>query len=84
MNRVFKQYLDLFSIVFIDDILIYSWSVEEHVTHLRVVLQTLKDRQLFTKLNKFEFLLQSVAFHGHVVSNEGIQVDSQKIEVVKH
>ncbi|WMV19105.1 hypothetical protein MTR67_012490 [Solanum verrucosum] len=52
MNMVFKQYLDLFIIIFMDDILIYSMNEEEHVTHLRVVLQTLKDRQLFTKFSK--------------------------------
>ncbi|KAH0698841.1 hypothetical protein KY284_013056 [Solanum tuberosum] len=83
MNRVFKQYLDLFVIVFIDDILIYSRNEEEHASHLRVVLQTLKDRQLFAKFNKCEFWLQSVAFLGHIVSSEGIRVDSQKIEAVK-
>ncbi|KAH0642735.1 hypothetical protein KY289_033709 [Solanum tuberosum] len=73
MNRVFKQYLDLFIIVFIDDILIYC----------RSVLQTLKDCKLFTKFSKCEFWLQSVSFLGHVVSSEGIRVDSQKIEAVK-
>ena len=52
MNRMFKQYLDLFVIFFIDDILIYSRSEEEHASHLRIVLQTLKDRQLFTKFSK--------------------------------
>mgnify|MGYP000125134224 FL=1 len=76
MNRVFKQYLDLFVIVFIDDILIYSRSEEEHATHLRVVLQTLKDCQLFAKFSKCEFWLQSVDFLGHVVSSEGIRMDS--------
>ncbi|WMV54832.1 hypothetical protein MTR67_048217 [Solanum verrucosum] len=55
MNIVFKQYLDLFAIVFIDDILIYSRNEEEHASHLRVVLQTLKDRQLFAKFNKCDF-----------------------------
>ncbi|KAH0764849.1 hypothetical protein KY285_000720 [Solanum tuberosum] len=54
MNMVFKQYLDLLVNVFIDDILIYSRSEEEHATHLRVVLQTLKDRQLFAKISKCE------------------------------
>ena len=49
MNKVFKQYLDLFIIVFFDDILIYSRNEEGHMSHLRIVLQTLKDRQLFTK-----------------------------------
>ena len=83
MNKVFKQYLDLFIIVFIDDILIYSRSEEEHASHLRVVLQTLKDRQLFAKFSKCEFWLQFVAFLGHIVSSEGIRIDSQNIEAVK-
>ncbi|WMV49615.1 hypothetical protein MTR67_043000 [Solanum verrucosum] len=83
INRVFKQYLDLFVIVFIDDILIYSRNKEEHATHLRVVLQTLKDRQLFAKFSKCEFWLQSIAFLGHIVSSEGIRVDSKKIEEMK-
>ncbi|KAH0695173.1 hypothetical protein KY285_022270 [Solanum tuberosum] len=83
MNRVFKQYFVLFVIVFIDDIVIYCRYEEEHVSHLRVVLQTLKDRQLFAKFNKCQFWLQSVAFLGHIVSSEGIRVYSQKIEAVK-
>ncbi|KAH0636086.1 hypothetical protein KY289_036001 [Solanum tuberosum] len=83
MNRVFKQYLDLFVIVFIDDILIYSRNEEEHASHLRIVRQTLKDSQLFAKFSKCEFWLQSVAFLGHIMSSEGIQVDSQKKKAVK-
>ncbi|XP_019255790.1 PREDICTED: uncharacterized protein LOC109234314, partial [Nicotiana attenuata] len=55
MNRVFRPYLDLFVIVFIDDILVYSRSQEEHEQHLRVVLQTLKDSQLYAKFSKCEF-----------------------------
>ncbi|WMV08151.1 hypothetical protein MTR67_001536, partial [Solanum verrucosum] len=83
MNMVFNQYLDLFVIVFIDDILIYSRNEGEHATHLRVVLQTLNDRQLFSKFSKCEFWLQSVAFLGHIISSEGIRVDSQNIESLK-
>ena len=83
MNREFKQYLDLFIFIFIDDILIYSRSEEEHASHLRVVLQTLKERQLFAKFSKCEFWLQFVAFLGHIVSSEGIRIDSQNIEAVK-
>ena len=78
MNRVFKQYLDLFVVVFADDILIYSRSEEEHASHLRVILQTLNDRQLFSLFSKCEFWLQSVAFLGHIVSSEAIRVDSQQ------
>ena len=83
MNKVFKQYLDLFIIVFIDDILIYSRNEEKHASHLRIVLLTLKDRQLFAKFRKCEFWLQSIAFLCHIVYSEGIRVDSQKIEAVK-
>ncbi|WMV51098.1 hypothetical protein MTR67_044483 [Solanum verrucosum] len=83
MNRVFKQFLDLFVIVFIDDILIYSRNEEEHANHLRIVLQTFKDHQLFAKFSNCEFWLQSVAFLGHIMSRKGFQVDSQKIEAVK-
>ena len=79
MNRLFKKYLDLYVIVFIDDILIYSRNEEEHAIHLRIVLQTLKDSKLFSKLSKCEFWLQSVALLGHIVSSEVIGVDSQKI-----
>ena len=82
MNRVFKPFLDHFVIVFIDDILVYSRSEEEHVEHLRIVLQTLREHQLYAKFSKCEFWLDSVAFLGHVVSREGIQVDPKKIEAV--
>lgn len=55
MNRVFKNYLDEFVIVFIDDILIYSKDEDQHAEHLRIVLQTLKDQKLYTKFKKCEF-----------------------------
>jgi len=83
MNRVFKPFLDVFVIVFIDDILVYSRSEEDHANHLRQVLQVLRDRRLYAKFSKCEFWLKSVAFLGHIVSDEGIRVDSQKIEAVK-
>ena len=73
----------MFVIEFIDDILIYSRSEEEHASHLRLFLQTLKDRQLFAKFSKCEFWLQSIAFVGHIVTSEEIHVASQKIEAVK-
>ena len=55
MNRVFREYLDKFVIMFIDDILIYSRSKEEHAEHLRVALRTLKEHRLFVKFSKYEF-----------------------------
>ncbi|KAH0689164.1 hypothetical protein KY289_016522 [Solanum tuberosum] len=84
MNRVFKPYLYMFVIVFIDDILIYSRNKEDHASHLRMVLQTLKDKELYAKFSTCEFWLESVAFLGHIVSEEGIKVDTQKIEAVQN
>ena len=82
MNRVFQPYLDRFVIIFIDDIQVYSGSTEEHSEHLRIVLQTLRGRQLYAKLSKCQFWLDKVAFLGHVISDEGVSVDSHKIEAV--
>ena len=82
MNRVFRSYVDQFIVVFINDILVYSKSMEKHVYHLRTVLQTLREHQLYAKFSKCDFWTESVAFLGHVVTKDGIQVDPQKIEAV--
>ncbi|KAL5840989.1 hypothetical protein ACOSQ4_013597 [Xanthoceras sorbifolium] len=82
MNRIFRSYLDQFVIVFIDDILVYSGSEEEHVEHLKIVLQTLREHHLYAKLSKCQFWLNKVAFIGHVVSAEGVSLDPQKIEAI--
>ena len=75
MNQEFQLYLDRFVIVFIDDILVYSGSPEEHSEHLRIVLQTLRERQLYAKLSKCQFWLDRVAFLGHVILVKGVSVD---------
>ncbi|KAH0679012.1 hypothetical protein KY284_020097 [Solanum tuberosum] len=72
MNIVFKPYLYIFVIVFIDDIIIYSKNEEDHASHLRVILQTLKDKELYAKFSKCEFWLESVTFLGHIVSGDEI------------
>ncbi|KAL0556819.1 hypothetical protein IC582_005336 [Cucumis melo] len=82
MNRVFREFLDTFVIVFIDDILIYSKTEAEHEEHLRMVLQTLRDNKLYAKFLKCEFWLKQVSFLGHVVSKAGVSVDPAKIEAV--
>ena len=82
MNRVFNSYLDKFVIIFIDDILVYSGSPEEHAEHLRTVLQILLERQLYAKFSKCQFWLDKVAFLGHVISAEGVSMDPQKIKVI--
>ena len=69
-------------IVFINDILVYSRNEEEHALQLRLVLQTLREYQLYAKFSKCEFWLDQVAFLGHIVSGDGIQVDPNKIEVI--
>ncbi|KAL0536812.1 hypothetical protein IC582_025774 [Cucumis melo] len=82
MNRVFREFLNTFVIVFIDDILIYSKTEAEHEEHLRMVLQTLRDNKLYAKFSKCEFWLKQVSFLGHVVSKAGVSVDPAKIEAV--
>ena len=82
MNRIFRPYLDQFVIMFIDHILIYSGSGEEHAEHLRIVLQTLQEHRLYAKLSKCQFWLDSVAFLGHIVSTEGVSVDPKKVEAI--
>ncbi|KAL0544204.1 hypothetical protein IC582_019317 [Cucumis melo] len=82
MNRVFREFLDTFVIVFIDDILIYSKTEAEHEEHLRMVLQTFRDNKSYAKFSKCEFWLKQVSFLGHVVSKAGVSVDPAKIEAV--
>ncbi|GJT02704.1 putative reverse transcriptase domain-containing protein [Tanacetum coccineum] len=84
MNRICKPYLDKFVIVFIYDILIYSKTQEEHVEHLRLVLELLKKEKLYAKFSKCEFWLREVQFLGHVINGNGIHVDPSKIEAVKN
>ena len=82
MNKVSMDFLDEFVVVFIDDILIYSKSEEEHKGHLRVVLQRLCDHQLYAKFSKCEFWLKQVGFLGHILSVEGRAVDPSKVKDV--
>ncbi|XP_027178101.1 uncharacterized protein LOC113777265 [Coffea eugenioides] len=79
MQRVFKKYLDQFVVVFIDDILIYSKTREEHVKHLEIVLQILREQKLYAKFSKCEFWLDEISFLGHKVSKEGIAADPAKV-----
>ncbi|XP_073022245.1 uncharacterized protein [Primulina eburnea] len=82
MNRVFKPFLDRFIVVFIDDILVYSPSKEDHEEHLRLTLQTLREKELYAKFKKCEFWLNSVSFLGHVISEAGVSVDPKKVESI--
>ena len=68
--------------VFIDDILVYSKGAQEHEQHLRIVMETLREKKLYAKLSKCDFWLNKVSFLGHIVSAEGIRVDLKKIEAI--
>jgi hypothetical protein len=80
MNKVFMEYLDKSVVVFIDDILIFSENQEEHNKHLHLVLQKLRENQLYAKLNKCEFWLKEVSFLGHIIYEGGISIDSSKVK----
>jgi hypothetical protein len=82
MNKVFMEYLDKFIVVFIDDILVYSRDEEKREEHLRLVLQKLRENQLYAKLSKCEFWLNEVSFLGHVITHGGIAVDLGKVRDV--
>jgi len=79
---VFRPFLDKFAVVFIDDILVYSKIREEHANHLRMVLKTLEEHKLYTKLKKCEFWLETVQFLGHIVTKDGISMDPTKVEAI--
>ncbi|MBC1496232.1 hypothetical protein HCI94_13525, partial [Listeria welshimeri] len=82
MNKVFMEYLDKFVVVFIDDILIYSKTKEEHEEHLRLALEKLREHQLYAKFSKCEFWLSEVKFLSHVISSGGVAVDPSNVESV--
>jgi hypothetical protein len=82
MNKVFMEYLDEFIMVFIDDILVYSKAEQENEEHLRLVLQRPRESRLYAKLSKCEIWFKEVSFLAHVISKEGISIDSSKIQDV--
>ena len=82
MNSVFMPELDKFVVVFIDDILIYSKNEADHAEHLRIVLSRLREYKLYAKFSKYEFWLSKVLFLGHILSIDGISIDTSKVQEV--
>ncbi|KAL0156949.1 hypothetical protein M9458_048195 [Cirrhinus mrigala] len=82
VNEVFRDMLNRWVIVYIDDILIYSNSYSEHVTHVRATLQRLISHQLYAKEEKCEFHLDKISFLGCIISPEGVAMDERKVNAV--
>ena len=82
MNEVFRPFLRKFTLVFFDDILVYSTSLEEHVQQLRIILETMRSNQLFAKQSKCVFGAEQVEYLGHVISSKGVATDPQKIQAM--
>ncbi|KAG7548022.1 Reverse transcriptase domain [Arabidopsis suecica] len=83
MNGIFREFLDEFVIIFIDDILVYSKDRETHQNHIRTVLERLREQKLFAKLSKCSFWQRSIGFLGHIISDQGVSVDPEKIRSIK-
>jgi len=82
MNDIFREWFDDFVIVYIDDILIYSGSLEEHAEHLHKVFQRLRENKLYAKFEKCEFGVAEVDFLGHRITQEGLKMDDHKVKAI--
>jgi hypothetical protein len=82
MNSIFAPYMRKFVLLFMNDILIYSRTLDDHVQHIRLVLQTLLQHKLFLKFKKCAFAQQNIEYLGHVISNDGVSTDPSKIDAM--
>ena len=84
MNNIYREYLDKFVLVFFDDILVFSNHIEDHVKHLRIVFHLLRTSVLFAKKSKCEFFREKLEYLGHMISNQGVEPTTQKIEAIRN
>ncbi|CAM8917787.1 unnamed protein product [Rhodiola kirilowii] len=84
MNHVLRSYIGRFVDVYFDDILIYSKSIDEHIDHIKLVLDVLRREQLYANMDKCSFFTKKVVFLGYVISGQGIEVDESKFEAIKN
>jgi hypothetical protein len=82
MNDIFREWLDDFIVIYIDDILMHSGSLEEHAEHLRKVFQRLRENKLYAKLEKCEFGVKEVNFLRHRITQEGLKMDDHKVKAI--
>jgi len=83
MNKLFHPFLDQFVVIYLDDIVVYSNSIEEHVEHLCKVFKVLRDNDLCVKREKCSFAQPTVQFHGYTISHGEIRMDSDKVEAIQ-
>lgn len=83
MNEVFKPYLRKFVLIFFDDILVYSRSWKDHLSHLNLTLEALKQSQLYVKKSKYSFAKQQLEYLGHLISEKGVATNPTKVECMK-
>ena len=83
INKTLAELLDMYCVVYLDDVLVYSKTFEEHQLHVKQVLQQLYDNGLYCKLLKCEFAVKQTMFLGHIILSEGIQMDPERVATVK-
>jgi hypothetical protein len=84
MNTVLADFLRKFALVFFDDILVYSLTLDDHINHLRVVLEVLRHHQLYAKFSKCTFAQPKIEYLGHVISSKGVATDPAKISIIQN
>ena len=82
MDEVFHDYLDKFLIVYLDDIVVYRRNLQEHLHHLEIIFQRLRQHKLYAKLEKCQFMQKQIKFLGHLVSAEGVKVNPKKVQAI--